>query len=143
MEYQNIIKTKQYLSRVHEIDKMIQYKQKRIDELSEQISSTKSPNYSDERVQTSPNGDEIPRMVIKLVSLQEEMDADIESLIDAKNDIMRMLDNIQDADAIIVLYKYYFEYKSMLKIAEDMGYSDRTIQRIYRRGIEKLTHYVV
>lgn len=137
-----IEQAKQYLNQIREIDKMIDYKCERLDELKASVTCIKSPMQTGEKVQSSLSGDAIPRMIAKMIDLQEEVNQDIDRFVDLKAQISRTLDKIQDADAIKVLYKHYFEYKPFYEVAAEMHFCRRTVQRIHYRGLEKLSPYV-
>lgn len=143
MEYDaSIEKSRTYLNQIREIDKMIDYKCERLDQLKAEVTCIKSPQLGADKVQSSLSGDAIPRMIAKMIDLQEEINQDIDRFVDLKAEISRNLDKIKDADAIKVLYKHYFEYKIFSDIAAEMHFCRRTVQRIHYRGLEKLSPYV-
>ncbi len=134
--------SRNYLNQVRDIDKMIDYKCERLEELKAQVSCIKSSTQIGDRVQSTLTNDAIPKLVTKMISLQEEINRDIDKFFEKKSEISQTLDKIDDPDAIKVLYKRYFEYKSFQSIASEMCFSKRTIQRIHYRGLEKLSPFV-
>lgn len=139
---QTIDEVKDYLKQVEDADKMINVKSKRLEELRLQSTCVRSPSYSSDRVQTSPTGDALPRIIAKIVDLQEEINADIDRFIDLKAKIMHTIDLIDDADVKVVLYARYFEYKNLTKVAKEVHSCKRTVQRLHRKGLEILLQYL-
>ncbi len=133
---------KDYLNQVKEADKMINFKQERLDELKAQSFCIRSPDYSSDKVQTSPTGDAIPRIIAKIIDLQEEINADIDKFIDLKAEIMRVVDSLKCADEIVIIYAKYFEYKTIQEIADETHHCRRTIQRLHKSALKKLSPLV-
>lgn len=130
---------KDYLNQVRNADKMIDLKQKRLDELNAQKTAIGSQDFSRERVKSSPSGDTLSRLIDKIVDLQNEINADIDRFIDLKAEIMRKIEALQNADDRIFLYAKYFEYKKHSEIAEEMRYSERNIVKIHKRALSQLS----
>ena len=130
---------KEYLNQVKESDAMINMKLKRLEELKEQSLCIRSPDYSSDRVQTSPQGDTIGKIVAKIVDLQEEINADIDRFVDLKADVMHNIDRLTNPDEKVVLYGKYFEYKTMQQIADEVPCCKRTVQRLHKEGLKKLS----
>lgn len=130
---------KDYLNQVRNADKMIDLKQKRLDELNAQKTAIGSQDFSRERVKSSPSGDTLSRLIDKIVDLQNEINADIDRFIDLKAEIMRKIEALQNADDRIFLYAKYFEYKKHSEIAEEMRYSERNIVKIHKRALLRLS----
>lgn len=130
---------KEYLNQVKESDAMINVKLKRLEELKEQSLCIRSPDYSSDRAQTSPQGDTIGKIVAKIVDLQEEINADIDRFVDLKADVMHNIDRLTNPDEKVVLYGKYFEYKTMQQIADEVPCCKRTVQRLHKEGLKKLS----
>lgn len=133
-----IDEVKEYLNQVRNADKMIDLKQKRLDELNAQKTNIGSQDFSRERVCTSPSGDTLSRIVDKIVDLQKEINADIDRFIDLKAAIMRKIDLIHNADEQSVLYDKYFLYKTIQQIADDTPCCTRTVKRLHKKALEDL-----
>lgn len=130
---------KKYLNQVRESDKMIDVKLKRLEELNQKSISVRSPDYSADKVQTSPNGDSVGRIIEKIVDLQREINADIDRFVDLKAEIMHQIDEIPSVDERIVLYAKYFEYKNLQQIADEMPCCERTVQRLHKNALRNLS----
>lgn len=130
---------KKYLNQVKESDKMIDVKQKRLDELRQQSIFVRSPDYSGDKVQTSHQGDSIGKIIAKIIDLQKEINADIDRFVDLKAEIMHQIDKLQSVDERVILYAKYFEYKTISQIADEMPCCIRTVQRTHKRALKNLS----
>ena len=128
-----------YLNQVKEQDDIITLKQKRLDDLNAQATYIRSPDYSADRVRTSPSGDGILQIVAMIIDLQAEINADIDKFVDLKANIMSKLNLLRDREAARVLYKKYFEYKPTRQIAEELHCSKRKVQRIHRFALAEFS----
>lgn len=135
----DIESVKAFLNRVRDADKLIDLKQMRLEELKALSTAVRSPDYSSDRVQTSPQGDTIGNIVAKIVDLQEEINADIDRFVDLKADVMHNIDRLTNPDEKVVLYGKYFEYKTMQQIADEVPCCKRTVQRLHKEGLKKLS----
>ena len=133
-----IDEVKIYLNQVRNSDKLIDLKQKRLDELNAQKTAIGSQDFSRERVKSSPSGDTLSSLIDKIVDLQKEINDDIDRYIDLKAEIMQKIDLLKDPDEQMVLYDRYFQYKNMTMISEEYSYSKRTIQRLHKKALESL-----
>lgn len=134
----DIESVKAFLNRVRDADKLIDLKQMRLEELKALSTAVRSPDYSSDRVQTSPTGDALLRIIAKIIDLQEEINADIDRFIDLKAEVMHVID-ILPADEQEILYGKYFEYKTMPTIAAEIPCSIRNAQRLHRQALEHLS----
>lgn len=135
----DIESVKAFLNRVRDADKLIDLKQMRLEELKALSTAVRSPDYSSDRVQTSPTGDTLPRIIAKIIDLQEEINADIDRFVDLKADVMHNIDRLTNPDEKVVLYRKYFEYKTMQQIADEVPCCKRTVQRLHKEGLKKLS----
>lgn len=133
-----IDEVKNYLNQVRNADKMIDLKQKRLDELNAQKTSIGSQDFSRERVRSSPSGDTLSSLIDKIVDLQRKINADIARFIDLKAEIMQNIDSLQDTDDKVLLYAKYFEYKKHSEIATEMCCSERNVVKIHKRALSRL-----
>lgn len=69
------------------------------------------------------------------IEYEEELAKDIDNLVMLKREAMHLIDQINDANCIDVLYKRYFEYKKWEEIAVEMDYDYRTVLRIHGKAL--------
>lgn len=126
--------TKSYLQQIERLEKMIQNKLSEIYRLKTMACSV-SVSSDNERVQTSPDKDRLGSTVSKIVDLERETDALVDSFIDKRNHIIEQIDNIQDSNMYHVLSARYVSNKNFDEIANDMFYSRMQINRIHGKAL--------
>ena len=128
--------TKQYLSQIERLDKMIQNKLSEIYQLKTMACSVTVSNDS-ERVQTSSDKDRLGSTVAKIVDLEKETDRLVDRFIDLKKEIMSIISMIKSEKHREILFKKYFEQKSIYAIAEELGMTDRGCKKAHKRALEE------
>ena len=106
--------------------------------LDEKIKRVKSPNYSG-----MPRGS-VPVTVADLLSDKSDLENRIEKLTakksDLKHKVLEEIDTLEDDRYVEVLESFFIDCKSFEDIAEDMGYQERHVIRLYSQGIEELVN---
>ena len=82
------MKSKEYLQQLKLLDMKIDQKLKQKEDLRQITQATGALDYSKDRVQTSSSGDTLSNAVIKYLSLEEEIDRQIDQFVDLKNQII-------------------------------------------------------
>ena len=129
----------EFLSRYKEIDNTIDRK---LDELSmwkaRRLNIT--PTYSD-----MPKGgqqdDKIQSAIEKIMSLEEDINADIDELEKTRVEIVRVIDRVPDrAQRLLLLLKYIDRQNNYTwdKIAVEMNYTWRHIMRLHNLALDSL-----
>ena len=119
----------------HEYLEQLKYLEIRVDSKIKEVAmlndlSTKCTSVmSDMPKVTSITNSKIENTIIKITLLQEEIQEDIDTLIELKSKIIKLIKVIDNIDYKTLLEKRYLCYQSLEKIAVDMGYS---IQHVYR-----------
>ena len=128
--------TKQYLSQIERLDKMIQNKLSEIYQLKTMACSVTVSN-DGERVQTSSDKDRLGSTVAKIVDLEKETDRLVDSFIDLKKETMLIIRMIKSERHREILFKKYLEQKSLYEIAEELGMTDRGCKKAHKRALEE------
>lgn len=131
------MKAKEYLEQLRVLDRLINNKQQELEKLETLATKVTSYNSGD-RVQASGNQDKMADTVIKIIELKQEINADIDRLVDMKAEIIPVIDSVQDADMIDVLYKRYILFKKWEEIALEMHYTFRWVLKIHGRALQKI-----
>jgi DNA-directed RNA polymerase specialized sigma24 family protein len=76
--------------------------------------------------------------LIRLAGTQERLQEALHELVDVREEISAAIRTVTDPDAQAVLVRHYLAYEKFEAIAERMGYSERTVYRIYRTALEKV-----
>lgn len=127
---------KEYLMKIGIMDKQINQKLYELYEIKNALYGTGMSN-DNERVQTSGDKDRIGNMVSKIVDLEKEVDALIDEFVDFKKDVLEIISSLANETQKQVLFKKYFEYKSIYIIAVELGMSERGCKKSHKRALEE------
>ena len=116
------MKAKEYLQQIELLDEMIDEKQNEYDSMRILLSSPGGIDYSQEKVQTSPQ-DSMSKIVSRYIDLQAEINADIDYFADVKDKVINQIHGLRDIRYVKLLHKKYIKYKSLELIAVEMRYN--------------------
>lgn len=128
--------TKQYLQQISRLDRMINNKLAEISQLRE-LAMSVSAVKNEERVQTTPNFDNIGTAYCKIEEMEEKLDKLIDEYVDKKNMIISQIDGIENETYYEILFARYIEKKTFEKIADEMTYSFRNVTRLHGRALQE------
>lgn len=130
------MKTKDYLSQVSRLNKMINNKLSEISQLRE-LSVSISAIGNDEKVQTSPNFDKIGTAVAKIDEMENNLDKMIDEYLVKRERIIAQIDTMEEESVYQILFSRYIEKKTFEKIATEMEYSWRQIVRLHGKALQQ------
>ena len=119
--------TKQYLSQIERLDRMIQNKMSEIYQLKTMACSVTVSNEK-ERVQTSSDNDRLGSTVAKIVDLEKETDMLVDRFIDKRSHIISQIDGLDNIDYYHVLSMRYVARDTFETIAKKTNWS---ISRVF------------
>lgn len=128
--------TKQYLSQIERLDKMIQNKLSEIYQLKTMACSITVSN-ENERVQTSTDKDRLGSVVSKIVDLEKETDRLVDSFIDKRNHIISQIDGLDNIDYYHVLSMRYVGRNTFEEIAKNTNWSIRKVFSIHGEALKE------
>ena len=131
------MKSKEYLQQLKLLDMKIDQKLKQKEDLRQITQATGALDYSKDRVQTSPSGDSLSNAVIKYLSLEEEIDRQIDQFVDLKNQIINQIQGLKDVNYVQVLFKRYVEYKKLEVIAVEMDYTYPYVRALHGYALQE------
>lgn len=140
MELSNIEKAiekkKKFLKRYKKNLACIDRLKNKLQKLDLDIKSAKSPNYSG-----MPRGG-VPVTLDELLSDKLDLEKRINKLTAKKSDLKNMvldeIDNLEDDRYVEVLESFFIDCKTHAEIAEDTGYQERHVIRLYSEAIRVL-----
>lgn len=128
--------TKEYLSQISRLDRMIKNKLTELSQLKEMTCGLSAiPN--EERVQSTPNFDKIGTAYCKIESMEENIDKLIDEYADKKNEIISRIDGMEDEILYDILFSRYIARKTFEKIADNMNYSFRQTTRLHGKALQE------
>lgn len=127
--------TKEYLSQISRLDRMIKNKLTELSQLKD-LSQGLSAISNEEKVQTTPNFDRIGTAYCKIEAMEESIDKLIDEYVDKRDKIIEQIDNMEDETYYDILFSRYIEKKTFEKIAADMHYSFRNTTRLHGKALQ-------
>lgn len=135
---------KEYLQQLERADVIIEQKMKEQADLEELSKCVRAIDYGKDRVSSSGTGDaSFVNPVLKIVMLEQEINAEIDKYVDLKRKITGEIQSLQDPQFIKVLFKRYVEYKGFDMIAGELGCSERNVYTIHGQALKDFTEKVL
>lgn len=128
--------TKEYLSQISRLNRMIQNKLSEISQLKE-LSQSITATLNEEKVQTTPNHDKIGTSYAKIDEMERKLDEIIDEYVDKKNLIISQIESMENEITYDILFSRYIEKKTFEKIASDMHYSFRQLIRLHGKALKE------
>lgn len=126
---------RQYLEQLQMIDIQINQDIERLSEMKQSALSTGAIDYSRERVQTSPVGDKIGTDVTRYMTFNDEINAEIDRFVDAKEQIIKEIRELRDFYYVQVLFKVYVQFKSLKITAQEMKRSYNFVLDVHKKAL--------
>ena len=133
--------TKQYLSQIERLDKMIQNKLSEIYQLKTMACSVTVSNEK-ERVQTSSDNDRLGSTVAKIVDLEKETDMLVDRFIDKRSHIISQIDGLDNIDYYHVLSMRYVARDTFETIAKKTNWSIRKVFSIHGEALKEFERII-
>lgn len=86
--------------------------------------------------------DKVGKAVAKLVDAEEEINADIDRLVELKNDIEEVISKVNDETCRRLLILRYVDCKTFEKIAVEMHYSYMQVCRIHGKALNSVKNVI-
>ena len=81
--------------------------------------------------------DKVGNLTVKLITLEEELNALIDKYVDDKEEIVKAIEQLPERE-YGVMHRYYIRRMTLEQAAEDMGYCTMQIWRIKENGLNIL-----
>ena len=125
---------KAYLKQYLQLKSMIAVKRRSRAMLME-ISQLSGVDFTKSRVQSTPKGDQIGDIVVRLEAMDREIGNDIMRMLDVLEEIEQTINKIKSPIVREVLQRRYIFGERWDAIAENMAYSQRQVYRLHRIGL--------
>ena len=97
--------------------------------------STGGIDYSRERVQTSPVGDKLCSDVSRYIAFNEQINAEIDRFVDAKEQIIREIRELHNIYYVQILFKVYVQFKSLKAASQEMKRSYNFVLDVHKKAL--------
>jgi len=128
---------KEYLSQAWRIDRVINAKLAQVRSLRE-LATKATATWSDIPPSGSRNFHRMEDIIVKILDLESEINADILSLVDTKREIVYSIKAVENEDYRTLLELRYLAFQSWEEIADDMKYSKSRIYEIHRDALNAI-----
>lgn len=127
---------KEYLKEIETFEDKIEITRSEIRKLKSIASST-TPS-RDEKVQSSLKGDKIADNVVEYTDIEIELRLFEQEYFKERIKRIKYIFNLDKKLHIKILYKKYAEYKTIYRIAEELGMSEQYIKEEHNKAIKSL-----
>lgn len=129
--------TKEYLAQAYRIDQRINSKLEQIVSLRE-LAAKATSTLTDTPSSGTRNIHSMEGIIVKMMELENEINADIDVLVDLKKEIMSIIKKINNPEQQTLLELRYLCFKTWEQIAVDMGYSIQNAYKVHDRALENI-----
>lgn len=130
---------KQYLRQAYRLNELINSHIKELEQLRLISTSVSSTDFSKERVQGGQlPGNKIVNIIGKIVDLERQINAEIDSFIDLKKEIHDVIEAVKNPNERLVLRYRYIEFLTWEQVAERMNYSIKQVHRIHSEALKNV-----
>lgn len=128
---------KEYLSQAKYLDQAINSKIQQLGQLNDLATKATSVLTG---MPKNPSGSTsaMADTVVKIISLQNEINRDMDALVDLKAEIMRLIKSVSCREYQTILEKRYLCFLSWEKIAASMDYDIRWLYRLHGKALEEV-----
>jgi hypothetical protein len=123
-------RAKDYFAQIRKTDRLIQRLTDTVNTLRSSLTS-QSYKLKPDKVQTSGPKDTLGGTIVKIMSLEDNINTRIDELVQQKADAMRRIQNVPDQDQQNILIARYVNREKWEKIAVELNFSIAQIYRIH------------
>lgn len=130
------MKAKDYLRQLKMLDRLIENKLAEKEQWKAMATST-TQQLSADRVQTSGNPQKMADAVCKIIEIEAEIDACIDSLVDTKRDVIKTLERLNPTEYDL-LHKVYVQFLTFEEVADKKGKSYSWVTTVHGRALKNV-----
>ena len=128
---------KEYLSQAYRIDQRINSKLEQVMSLRALLGKATGTLTGAPRAAT-PNPHSMEDTICKMVDMEHEINADIDTLVDLKTEIMTCIKRVENPEYQTLLELRYLCFKPWEEIADQLGYTQRHMLRMHDLALESI-----
>ncbi|MFT9597706.1 DUF1492 domain-containing protein [Mesobacillus sp.] len=129
---------KEYLSQAFQLDQRINSKLEQVSMLRDLALKTTSV-LQDDKVQSTKQQSPMETALVKLMSLEEEINNDVDQLIDLKRELATFVSEMENSSHRLLLELRYLSGSTWEEVAVIMGYDVRWVYRLHRKALKEAT----
>lgn len=125
---------KEYLGQAYRIDQRINSKLEQVTSLRNQATSA-TATLSPTPRSASPDLHSMESILVNIFRLEHEINADIDTLVDLKREIMRAIKRVENVEYQLILEQRYLCFKRWEQIAVDLNLASRTLYLLHDQAL--------
>lgn len=127
-------RAKDYFAQIRKTDRLIQRLTDTVNTLRSGLTS-QSYELKPDKVQTSGAKDTLGETIVKIMSLEDDINARIDELVDMKQEAFTMINRIPDLDQQNILIGHYIQLKKWEDIALELNFSIQWVYELHGKGL--------
>ena len=127
-------RAKEYFAQIRKTDRLIQRLTDTVNTLRSGLTS-QSYELKPDKVQTSGAKDTLGETIVKIMSLEDDINARIDELVDMKREAFTMINRIPDLDQQNILIGRYIQLKKWEDIALELNFSIQWVYELHGKGL--------
>ena len=132
---------KEYLGQAYRIDQRISSKLEQVGSLRA-LAAKATSTISDMPHSGSRDVQSMEGIIVKIIDLENEINADIDTLVDLKREIVGIIKAIDNPEYQTLLELRYLCFFSWEKVAVEMDYDLRYLHKLHRKALEKCAAFI-
>jgi len=128
---------KEFLGGIAELEKEIVRKKQRCKTLRDVATNTSASNRTDD-IQKSKEKSPLENIMVKVIDLEREIEADKAHLVNLKAKVWEQLDKLTDETQKRILWLRYAERKSWQYIVSEVSFTSRYVFKLHIKAMEEL-----
>ena len=126
---------REYLKQAYRLDQQIDSKIEQVASLHT-LATKATSTLSDMPSGGSRSVHRMEDIILKIIAMENDINADIDALVDLKEDIRQLLKKVENAEYRCILEQRYVNYRPWEQIAVDMGYSLQHLFRLHNLALD-------
>ena len=131
------MKAKEYLSQAYRLDQRIDAKIEQVMSLRN-LAAKATSTLSDAMPSGTRNVHRMEDIIMKIIDLEDEINADIDRLVALKREIVSTIKSVPNLEYQILLELRYLCFKPWEQIAVEMGYGIDNVFRLHQKALKDL-----
>lgn len=132
---------KEFLSQYLEADREIDAQLDEIRKLRAKITGT-GVNLNPDKVQSSPPGDTMARIIEKIMDMEQEVDTEIDELQKIRREVFQVIRSIPNWKQRAVLRRRYINGKTWEQIAVDLDLSYQWVCALHGKALQEAKKFI-
>lgn len=135
---------KRYLEQIRRLEIIIDHRLKELEALRVEAYGVRGLAYDTPNVQSSPAGDTLAKAVVRIEAMELEINELVDSMTNKRHRIIAEIHALDSNKYIQILFKRYVEFKSLDRIADEIGYDRTYMRQLHIEAIESFeaTHNI-